>query len=288
MRASARPATFQRSMQQAREASPTREALDGRLGEDARVVGLGGVNRAHERNAAPPRDPRRRAREREDAVGGVNDVVVGERRRQAAVVRREIAVVRHVRQKRQARRAEHRPVNAIADVRRDDVRRLLRVPEKCTVRSSAGPSDAAVAATRSQVLTCPPALGVHGRSTRTPTRSAGSSGARPSIRILLIVVLMCLGVIAPALRTRAPGVATEVRRPVGSNLHAPGETVRLGFYSFGHDTSAQRFGCRCICRAIRGRSAVDVVARLTAAQRFASCPPCVPRRCEALSSAADA
>ncbi len=115
--------------EQAREASRPDEAFDGRFGEDARVVGLGGVDRADERDAVPARDARRRAREREDAVGGVDDVVVGELVGEVRVVGRDVAVVGHVRQKRKARRAQHRTVKPIAHVRRDHVKCLLRAGE---------------------------------------------------------------------------------------------------------------------------------------------------------------
>ena len=107
-------------------ALPPGQALDGDRGEHARVVGRGGVDRVGERDAVPARDARRGARRRERAVGGVDDVVAAQPRRQQRVVGRQIGVVGDVRQERQAGAAEQRPVDLVADVGAERVRRRAR------------------------------------------------------------------------------------------------------------------------------------------------------------------
>ena len=100
-------------------------------------------------------------------------------------------------------------------------------PEKCTVRSSAGPSAAAVAATRSQVLTCPPAPGVHCKihenshsQRRIERRAALDSHFAHHCPGCLRVDRPCVA------RAHSTAGAEGVSGPVGSNLHVPGRDRR--------------------------------------------------------------
>ena len=123
MRASAAPGTSYRLRSPRHEAGP-RQPRDGGGGEHARVVRRRGVHRARERDAVPARHPGGRAGRREGPVGGVNDVVAAQPRREPRVVGREVGAIGDVREKREARAAEQRRMHPVADVRPQRVGRL--------------------------------------------------------------------------------------------------------------------------------------------------------------------